>query len=744
MDLFERAEPILHSRDLLPRPPSLPVERIRLLTGIHKRVQKRQQDTDSSAPETSGDNDTTPVIIGVVIPVLIIAIILFVVWKRRQNLARRQGHEKYQSLDYGVDESALLEKKGRKKLKNGPEMTTTELTSSGRQRGISMDLGPANPYLLPPEVASSRESIHSLSRSINTGDDKYRATTFVPDDGSIRSPSSHRNGRDDTSSWTGSSHLQQSRKSSLPRKSQLGQVDSPRVSKPASIVSRPQTGVQPPLAPGMEENPTMSTNTVNTKSAHTNPSYVDPESMGEPNLPQLDTNHRDSHTPSINAPSPVEQLQEVPAIYAPDERPKRHSSFYEPEPVTAKEEAEELEDMDYSYLAHYQEEEAPSQHQQEPTIPEIRTTDYELDHPQHPNGHPPFNPPHQNRNRDTSQARQRNPPRMQHHDDRNRDDSRIRQRMPPQTSRDLRYRESSQNRQKHASQRPDHRGQMAPPNMQKRPPPPRQDFPGHYPSRPNSDMPLRASNRPPAKRLPPQREEHNSQQTSRTNSEAPPTPTTLETQKTPQTPLTQYDDDDDYSADLGDYAAYIGYSYRTSMIRPLPPDDPTENPEQRANRIRSFYKEYFDESSGGSGSGQGRQTGYYDGSEVYDMYGDYRRGSDAYWSGRNRAMSHGSFAIDGGPRSYSSMSGRFGRPNGGPKKKLPPPKPLMILPSAHKLKDTDFLPNAIDFAPPQIFKSQRSGTPDSMKGGLIPYASGLKAHVPLTSSYDDLAIMPSP
>lgn len=36
---------------------------------------------------------------------------------------------------------------------------------------------------------------------------------------------------------------------------------------------------------------------------------------------------------------------------------------------------------------------------------------------------------------------------------------------------------------------------------------------------------------------------------------------------------------------------------RVSMgFLPLPPEDPTDNPEQRANRIRSFYKEYFDES----------------------------------------------------------------------------------------------------------------------------------------------------
>jgi hypothetical protein len=32
------------------------------------------------------------------------------------------------------------------------------------------------------------------------------------------------------------------------------------------------------------------------------------------------------------------------------------------------------------------------------------------------------------------------------------------------------------------------------------------------------------------------------------------------------------------------------------LMRPLPHEDPNENPEERANRIRSFYKEYFDDS----------------------------------------------------------------------------------------------------------------------------------------------------
>jgi hypothetical protein len=206
--------------------------------------------------------------------------------------------------------------------------------------------------------------------------------------------------------------------------------------------------------------------------------------------------------------------------------------------------------------------------------------------------------------------------------------------------------------------------------------------------------------------------------------------------------------------------------------RPLPPDDPSENPEQRANRIRSFYKEYFEESSnpGRRPSKPSRQD-YYDGSEnyTYDGYDGYD--VDQYYEdpgmyppprggsrqarfpgqgGRHRAtFSAGS--SNAGPRPYSSASGRYGAPGygppgrrGPPKKNLPPPKPLMTLPTPHMLKDDSFLTHMpIDFAPPGAFKGQRSGTPDSLRGEMKPYKAQ-RAHNPLASSYDDLAVMPSP
>ncbi|KLJ05382.1 hypothetical protein EMPG_11141 [Blastomyces silverae] len=77
------------------------------------------------------------------------------------------------------------------------------------------------------------------------------------------------------------------------------------------------------------------------------------------------------------------------------------------------------------------------------------------------------------------------------------------------------------------------------------------------------------------------------------------------------------------------------------------------------------------------------------------------------------------------------------------KPQLPPPGPLHILPSAHKLKDdTMILP--IDFAPGPTYKDRKAGRSETPQGGLRPYVPTRPGHIPLASSYDDLAAMPSP
>ncbi|EEQ28459.1 conserved hypothetical protein [Microsporum canis CBS 113480] len=206
----------------------------------------------------------------------------------------------------------------------------------------------------------------------------------------------------------------------------------------------------------------------------------------------------------------------------------------------------------------------------------------------------------------------------------------------------------------------------------------------------------------------------------------------------------------------------------TMGIRPLPPEDPSDNPEQRANRIRSFYKEYFDESKPFQ-------------QEYIEDYGDVpplpnpppfaqplprramtppprmppafppRRHPGAGHQpppgmGMNTGFGHSATSSlssgvpMGGPRAFSSASGRIPHPR--QKKPLPPPSPLHILPTPHKLKDDTFLP--VDFAPGPRTRDRQAGRPETPLGGLQHYNLMVPSHSPLVSSFDELPAVPSP
>ncbi|PVI07856.1 hypothetical protein DM02DRAFT_234598 [Periconia macrospinosa] len=205
---------------------------------------------------------------------------------------------------------------------------------------------------------------------------------------------------------------------------------------------------------------------------------------------------------------------------------------------------------------------------------------------------------------------------------------------------------------------------------------------------------------------------------------------------------------------------------RLSMsLRPLPPpsEEANESAEQRANRIRSFYKEYFDDS----------KPEPVDASNVYsDYYEDY---SSEYLDGTVFDPETGSFVVAHAqgpqapfaqpvtrramtppprapprfrsntgrmppPRNMSSMSGRMG-----PRKPAPPPVVLSSLPTPAQLKEDTALFNAMDFAPPVSFRERQNGMrPDSPLGNPRPFSPLVRPHTPLASAYDDLAAMPSP
>lgn len=221
----------------------------------------------------------------------------------------------------------------------------------------------------------------------------------------------------------------------------------------------------------------------------------------------------------------------------------------------------------------------------------------------------------------------------------------------------------------------------------------------------------------------------------------------------------------------------FGYSTnRLSMsLRPLPPDDPNDNPEQRANRIRSFYKEYFDDSKPEPAGGHIYNDYYEDyGSEYLDgAIFDPETGSfvvaqpqtpfaqpvtrramtppprapprfRSNTGPRGPHMSGSSMASSGRfipPRGMSSMSGRLPAP----RRPLPPPTALSSLPTPAKLTEDSMVFNPIDFAPPVSFRERQNGMrPDSPLGTPRPYSPAVRPHTPLASAFDDLMVMPSP
>ncbi|TKA42447.1 hypothetical protein B0A54_06897 [Friedmanniomyces endolithicus] len=198
--------------------------------------------------------------------------------------------------------------------------------------------------------------------------------------------------------------------------------------------------------------------------------------------------------------------------------------------------------------------------------------------------------------------------------------------------------------------------------------------------------------------------------------------------------------------------------------RPLPPDMPEENAELRANRIRSFYKEYFDDSRPRPAPAHYEEdydAGYAD-AAIYDPetggFAMPGRGRPFAQPVGRRAMTpppRGAPALNHN-RHYSSQSAsrpqnRGRARTGGPppppmlKKKTAPPKPLQGLPTPHKLRDFDsVISSPIDFAPPSTYRHYQNGSAPSSPTGPRPYSPSVRAFNPLASSYDELSVMPSP
>ncbi|CEJ81650.1 hypothetical protein VHEMI01769 [[Torrubiella] hemipterigena] len=201
-------------------------------------------------------------------------------------------------------------------------------------------------------------------------------------------------------------------------------------------------------------------------------------------------------------------------------------------------------------------------------------------------------------------------------------------------------------------------------------------------------------------------------------------------------------------------------------LRPLPPHDvqESEDPEYRANRIRSFYKEYFED--GGNNQDYGDYGEYYEDGAYYDPdsnafvmpYAEpvMRRAMTPPPGGHRGPPMRGPRGAPRGPGSVGGMSapGGRGRPRAGsafagrrplPKKRLPPPQALRTLPTPSKLQDDSFaIFNATDFAPPESFKDTAAGRSQSPFGESRPYKAVAAGASPLVTAFDELSALPSP
>lgn len=580
-----------------------------------------------------------------------IAVVLFLYLHRRhvKKLNKEDANDPHKSLDFGMDTGSVLKttKKGKKGKKDGPEMAVTELVPERalrRPRGLSMDMDIGSPYVLPPGLHGSRESLHSISRTINNGDDPYRpVTNFMQNDTSSMQSRTSRRAADDSSSYAGSS-------SSGPRHEGMNQD----LLRNAQRMSR---SVPPTSRTPMEGS----------------------------NVSQF---------------KPPEPVAEIPRKGLPT-KPLGAGLV----PIAAAEPRDSDTSKDGVDLRRSNNYLGPFIHSREPS------TDTHAQSSTQPKRPSPL--------QSQSGSLHSSPTSSQQFSDR--------KSPPPSTSTSVSFsrppRSHSLKAASHSSQELNFFDDES-------------DYGDGFKVTPPSPRNARSTQ---------------------------PSVTALPSDQTGLPPVAE-------SAREGLDEPELGFDVRRLSMgfRPLPPDDPTDNPEQRANRIRSFYKEYFDESKAGPKAAAGQYYEDYDqvylgdGTTVDPVSGQFATApvprTESYGrramtppprapprfqgSARHHATSLGGGSTPPGPRSFSSASARFGAPRGA-RRPPPLPKPLNVLPTPHLLKEDSFA-MPIDFAPPSTYKDRVAGRPESPRGGSRAFSPLVPSHLPLASSFDDLSVMPSP
>ncbi|KAL1883102.1 hypothetical protein VTK73DRAFT_10028 [Phialemonium thermophilum] len=684
-----------------------------VLSGIGKASRVVTRSSDSSSTCAPGDNSgpcekpvsglssmTIPIVLATVIPVVAALAVLIYLHRRTVKRQRQEdAMDPHKSLDFGLDIAKRSDTAG-----NGKDYMDKGKDQHPRHRQMSMDMNLTSPYLLPPGLHGSRESLHSLTRSIHQSEDPYRPVAHyaTSDAGSIRSLQRARGG---SSVYT----------ASIAEKEQAGH------GQPLAATGAPVTRTHQNSLPF--NNPAQP-ETVHLKSAPphleadiqtTNPAEDPFRSPSELTLPDNFSTSEHDNKSGVALTTNSSLFQHTSST--PDAVPQEQRSVRLPS-ITGRD--------------------------------EIGTTDYGRDSDI-------LGQPFVGRAKSSEEGYQEPV-----------DDTWTKRRSStPSTVPDMKS--------------------QSPPHLP-------------YPSSLTpADSVMRNSEN---------YDSHPNQRLSASNPRA----ILGDLQMYEERGRTVHRQPED--GQLGDVRGGLGVPRqdlkRLSVgMRPLPPDDmmDAEDPETRANRIRSFYKEYFDESKPDPMPPLPISSGHQQGG--VDYYEDYDPGyiGDApYYDPDTRAFvmpyaqpvarramtpppsgsrfpgprgpprrhqgSLGGMSLQGGgfrgpsrpgssassaygPRPGSSISNAWGRPRagsamsgsrfGGPRKPMPPPPSLTTLPNPSKLRDDNIaIFSSIDFAPPETFKDIAAGRPQSPAGERRPYQLNVPIHSPLVNAFEELPTLPSP
>ncbi|KAH6950612.1 hypothetical protein DER45DRAFT_401168 [Fusarium avenaceum] len=134
-------------------------------SSIFRRLVARESCEDEHNCEPSGSNSLViPIVVAIIVPIVLIAAFLY--YLHRRNMKKQlleDAHDPHKSLDFGLGEAAAAKKSARRSLFMG----------GGGEKGVghkpsqlSMDMNLSSPYLLPPGLQESRESLNSLAKTL--------------------------------------------------------------------------------------------------------------------------------------------------------------------------------------------------------------------------------------------------------------------------------------------------------------------------------------------------------------------------------------------------------------------------------------------------------------------------------------------------------------------------------------------------------------------------------------------------